>query len=163
MPTRPPDEVADLVEFLRGRLDWSNVPADPAALEVDFANYDGGVDTPGVRVHSPEVDLMRAGATGYSAMAPGLGPTQDVRTTVQVDAWGGTINDEADLNAHPEVVAAELRSEIWAAINAAGERPAGYQYLSVLDTTSGNDTEADPTEFRQIVFVGLGYELRPPE
>lgn len=161
MPTQPPDEVLDVVEFLRANLDLTQISADATALEVDFANYDDDVDTPGVRVHSPEVDLPRSGATGYSGMDPGGGGgTQDVRTTVQVDAWGGTTNDEAVLNAHPEVVAQELRSEVWGTV-LSSPPPAGYQYMSVLDTGTGHDTDASPTEYRQIVFVGLGYHLRP--
>lgn len=160
--THPPDEVGDVVDFLQANLDLTTLPVDETEVDVDFANYDGGADTPGVRVHSPEVDLMRGGATGYSGMVPGgEGPTQDLRTTVQVDAWGGTINDEDVLAVHPEEAAMELRSEIWATVLHA-DPPEGYQYMSVLDTGTGHDTDASPTEYRQIVFVGLGYSLRPP-
>lgn len=161
MPQVPPDEVDDLVTFLQARVDWTNVDADAAALEVDFANYDGGVDTPGVRVHSPETDTMRSGATGYSGMDPGgAGPTQDARTTVQVDAWGGTINDDDVLTSHPEVVASQLRGEVWRVV-LQGDPPAPYQYIGVLDSGSGHDTDSDPTEFREIVFVAMGYHLHP--
>lgn len=160
--TQPPDEAADLVAWLRGRLDWTAIDADPAALDVDFPNYEGGVDTPGIRVSTPETDTLRGGATGYSGMSPGgEGPTQDLRTTLQVDAWGGTENDGDVLESHPDVVATQLRSEVWRVV-LEDPAPEGYQYLSVLDTSTGHDTDADPVEYRQILFVALGYSLRPP-
>lgn len=159
--TQPPDEAEDLVEWLRPRVDWTAIDADPAALDVDYPDYEGGVDTPGIRVGAPETDTLRGGATGYSGMMPGgEGGTQDIRTTLQVDAWGGTESDGDVLTAHPDKVASQLRSEVWRVILQEPE-PAGYHYLSVIDGGTGHDTDAEPTEYRYILFAVLGYGLRP--
>lgn len=161
MPVSPPDEAADLIAFLQANADLSGVDADPAALEIDHPNYDGGVDTPGVRVLSPDRDVPTGGATGYSGMHPGGGGgTQDVRATLQVDCWGGTTNDRDVLQSHPDLVASQLASAVWTAVLDHGPVD-GYQWTGVRTSTPGHDTDAEPVEYRHIVFVGMGYHLRP--
>lgn len=157
----PPDEKGDLVEFLRANVDLSVASADAGVIEIDHADYDGGLDSPGIRVQAPESTPLRAGPTGYSGMDPGGGGgTQDVRTSLQVDAWGGTINDGDVLNEHPDIVATELGLEVWDTVrNASGDPPFQYDSIGVVERGTAHDTDVDPTEFRYVVWVAVEYGL----
>lgn len=160
---QPPDTKGDLVDFLRANVNLSAVSADMTTDDIDHPDLEGGRSTPGVRVHSPTTSLPGAGSAGYSGMAPGKGGVKEVRTTLQVDCWGGSESDASDgtITKHPDEVAAELKGEVWAAVEW-NDAPPEYRFFSVQDDMDGNDPDADPPEYRQIVFVGMYYDIRPP-
>lgn len=168
------DVKRDLVAFLRAHFDETALsvpltPGDPATPndadgEIRIADFDGGLDYPGIYLQAENTVVPNSGVTGFTGMDPGSGgPTQDPVTSVQVDCWGGTTQTDRLINhgVHPDTLASEMANQVWrTCLNNSGG-PDGYRYVSVSEPTEGNDTDASPTAFRRIVPVEVGYHVRP--
>lgn len=169
-----PDEKEDLVVFLRTHVDPNNLsvpfetgdPATPndTSGDIQFADYDSGLDFPGIYVQAEETTVPGGGITGFTGMdAGGGGPTQDPVTTIQVDCWGGSKQTDRLQNAgvDPDSFAKELANEVWNVCIENAQGPTGYRFISVANPSEANDTEVDPTRYRRIVPVAMGYHIHP--
>jgi hypothetical protein len=161
------DVSEDLVEFLRSRVDGGvvSVAFDPAS-DIDHADYDGANHYPQVAVVSEDPQVPGGGRTKFTGMdGGGAGPIQDVVVSVLVDCWGGPHDDDTYRggDVHPDVVAAELATEVWeTCLNAAVTgAPAGYEWIGAEPPQDADDTTRDSVHYRQQVVARLKHTYTP--
>lgn len=157
----------DLVSFLRDRLDDSVVSVGfSASSDIGHADYAGANSYPQIAVVSEDPQVPGGGQTQFTGMdGGGGGPIQDVIVSILVDCWGGPTDHDAytDVDVHPDLVAAELATEVQQVCLAAStvEPPDGYEWISASPPQDADDTERDAVHYRQQVAVRLKYTWTP--
>lgn len=167
----PRDTKKDLIDHLRSEFDTSaiSVPFD-VSDDIAFEAYDDVEKEVYVTPVSEDSTSPGGGETQYTGIDPsGAGGIQDIVTSVQIDCWGG--DEEADVymtnNTHPDIVANELSTEVHRILFNTDESssgpaiPTGYDWMNAQPPSEADDTEENPTTFRDIVIARTKHTVRP--
>jgi len=159
MPVDPAD---DLVSFLQSNFDSAAISvAFSNSDDIDHADYSGANEYPQVAIVSNDPVIPGGGQTGFTSISgDGSGPNQATIETILVDCWGGPEDDGAyDGNPeHPDGIAAELSSEVIDTCHDdATNPPAGHSWIGARPLGDADDTDRNPTHYREQVECLLRF------